>query len=126
MLDPSLIYGGIDIHDQHSDLRLDVDNMSYEELLALEESIGNVSTGLSDEIISKCLRESKYSSLYVTVASRSQESDMKCSICQEEYVEEDDLGSLDCGHAYHRVCIRQWLLQKNQCPICKSAGLSKS
>lgn len=126
MLDPSLIYGGIDIHDQHSDLRLDVDNMSYEELLALEESIGNVSTGLSDEIISKCLRESKYSSLYVTVASRSQESDMKCIICQEEYVEEDDLGSLDCGHAYHRVCIRQWLLQKNQCPICKSAGLSKS
>jgi hypothetical protein len=30
MLDPSFIYQGIEVHDQHSDLRLDIDNMSYE------------------------------------------------------------------------------------------------
>lgn len=126
MLDPSLIYGGIDMHDQHSDMRMDVDNMSYEELLALEERIGNVSTGLTDETISKCLRESKYSSLDATVAVISQESDRKCTICQEEYVEEDELGRLDCGHGYHTICIKQWLLQKNQCPVCKAAAYSNS
>eukprot|EP00249_Psilotum_nudum_P012003 c23520_g1_i1 orf=144-2543(+) len=85
VLDPSLAFGGIDLHDQHSDMRLDVDSMSYEELLALEERIGNVNTGLTDEAIAKCLRTSKYSSLDVTVATVSQESEVKCSICQEEY-----------------------------------------
>ena len=30
MFDPSFIYQGIEVRDQHSDLRLDIDNMSYE------------------------------------------------------------------------------------------------
>lgn len=30
MLEATLLFGGMGIHDQHSDLRLDVDNMSYE------------------------------------------------------------------------------------------------
>lgn len=77
--------------DQHRDMRLDIDNMTYEvcisiclffffvlifsfllmlvlrdlgrfdqELLALEERIGNVSTGLSEDLLSKCLTESVF------------------------------------------------------------------
>ena len=30
MVDQSQVYNGVDIHDQHSNMRLDVDNMSYE------------------------------------------------------------------------------------------------
>lgn len=30
MLEATLLFGGMGLHDQHSDLRLDVDNMSYE------------------------------------------------------------------------------------------------
>lgn len=30
MLDPPFVYRGGDVHDQHRDMRLDVDNMSYE------------------------------------------------------------------------------------------------
>eukprot|EP00249_Psilotum_nudum_P022058 c28358_g1_i1 orf=341-3013(+) len=126
MLDPSVIFGGIDMHDQHSDMRLDVDNMSYEELLALEERIGDVSTGLSEETISNCLETRKYTSLDATFAAIFQESEVKCSICQEEYVEEEDLSRLACSHRYHTACIRQWLLQKNQCPICKATAYSKA
>ena len=44
---------------------------------------------------------------------------------QEEFVEEDELGRLDCGHGYHSVCIKQWLVQKNECPICKSSAYMK-
>jgi hypothetical protein len=43
---------------------------------------------------------------------------------QEEYVEGDELGKIDCGHGYHVSCIQQWLVQKNQCPICKATALS--
>lgn len=30
MLEATLLFGGMGLHDQHSDLRLDVDNMTYE------------------------------------------------------------------------------------------------
>lgn len=30
MLEATLLFGGMGLHDQHSDMRLDVDNMSYE------------------------------------------------------------------------------------------------
>ncbi|CAM6067907.1 unnamed protein product [Sphagnum tenellum] len=124
MLEATLLFGGMGLHDQHSDLRLDVDNMSYEELLALEERIGNVSTGVTAEVAAQKLKRSQYSSLDAMVAHFSEECDIKCSICQEEYVEGDELGKIDCGHGYHVSCIQQWLVQKNQCPICKATALS--
>lgn len=124
MLEATLLFGGMGLHDQHSDLRLDVDNMSYEELLALEERIGNVSTGVTSEVMAQKLKKTRYSSLDAVVARYSQECDIKCSICQEEYEEGDEIGKIECGHGYHSHCIQQWLVQKNQCPICKAAALS--
>ena len=44
---------------------------------------------------------------------------------QEEFVEGDEVGRLDCGHGYHTSCIKQWLLLKNLCPICKASAYSK-
>ncbi|KAF3443555.1 hypothetical protein FNV43_RR13241 [Rhamnella rubrinervis] len=112
ILDQSVFFGVADIHDRHRDMRLDVDNMSYEELLALEERIGNVSTGLSEETILNRLKEKKYS-----VALRPQLEAEPCCICQEDYNEGVDLGTLECGHDFHKDCIKQWLMHKNLCPI---------
>ncbi|KAG0485937.1 hypothetical protein HPP92_010016 [Vanilla planifolia] len=84
IFDRSGFYGRADLYDRHRDLRLDVDNMSYEELLALEERIGNVSTGLDEDTILKCLRRRKYSSCKLEVASTEEEP---CCICREEYGE---------------------------------------
>ncbi|XP_028057041.1 uncharacterized protein LOC114261031 isoform X2 [Camellia sinensis] len=39
---------------------------------------------------------------------------------EEDYEAEDETGKLECGHFYHIHCIRQWLVQKNTCPICKT------
>lgn len=44
---------------------------------------------------------------------------------QEEYADGDELGGLDCGHDFHTSCIKQWLMQKNLCPICKTTALLK-
>ncbi|KAF5199093.1 E3 ubiquitin-protein ligase mbr2-like [Thalictrum thalictroides] len=119
VLDQSIFYGMSDLHDRHRDMRLDVDNMSYEELLALEDRIGNVSTGLSEETITKCLKQRKYMSFTIGVASEIE----PCCVCQEEYIDGDDLGRLDCGHDFHSECIKQWLTHKNLCPICKTTAL---
>ncbi|XP_071731433.1 E3 ubiquitin-protein ligase MBR1-like isoform X2 [Rutidosis leptorrhynchoides] len=116
LLDQSFLYGMVDIHDRHRDMRLDIDNMSYEELLALEERIGNVNTGLTEENILSCLKQKAY------VAVSGQSDTEPCCVCQEEYKNGDDLGSLKCGHDFHTNCIKQWLLQKNSCPVCKSSA----
>ncbi|KAL5214534.1 hypothetical protein ABZP36_003686 [Zizania latifolia] len=115
----SIFYGGVDNHDRHRDMRLDIDNMSYEELLALEERIGNVSTGLSEEAVTKLLKQKKFSSWRLEASLEHE----PCCICQEEYVDGDDLGTLDCGHDFHVRCVRQWLVVKNMCPICKNTAL---
>ncbi|TYI99826.1 hypothetical protein E1A91_A13G044200v1 [Gossypium mustelinum] len=121
VFDPFIYHGMAETHDRHRDMRLDVDNMSYEELLALEERIGDVSTGLNEETILKLLKQQKYSS---TTTESTQELE-PCCICQEEYADGDETGTLDCGHDFHTNCIKQWLMLKNLCPICKTTGLLK-
>lgn len=123
-LEANLFLGGLNFYDQHRDMRLDIDNMSYEELLVLEEKMGTVSTALSEEELSKCIKTSIYEALQLEdgkMTCSSCADDSKCSICQEEYVRGDEVGSLGCGHGYHTPCINQWLHLKNWCPICKAS-----
>ncbi|KAK1427426.1 hypothetical protein QVD17_16112 [Tagetes erecta] len=118
ILDRSVFYGIADIHDRHRDMRLDIDDMSYEELLALEERIGDVNTGLTEETISKHLKQKPY------MVETGQPNAEPCCVCQEEYKDGDDIGTLECGHDFHHGCIKQWLQHKNLCPICKSTGFA--
>ncbi|KAL0323027.1 UNVERIFIED_CONTAM: putative E3 ubiquitin-protein ligase RHG1A [Sesamum angustifolium] len=120
ILDHSIFFGMADIHDRHRDMRMDVDNMSYEELLALEERIGNVCTGLNEETIMSRLKQQKF----IGKKADDQSETEPCSICREEYKDGEDIGTLECGHDFHRDCIKQWLMHKNLCPICKTTGLT--
>ncbi|KAG6475402.1 E3 ubiquitin-protein ligase RLIM-like [Zingiber officinale] len=111
-----------DLHDEHRDLRMDIEDMSYEELLALAERIGNVSTGLSKEAVKSCIATRVYHS------SQQMEDDeeKKCAICLEEYKGKDNLGRLECGHDFHVGCISEWLRMKNACPICREPASSNT
>ncbi|XP_066349213.1 probable E3 ubiquitin-protein ligase RHG1A [Miscanthus floridulus] len=107
-------------NDRHRGMRMDIDGMSYEELLALGERIGTVNTGLSDCALSTCLNRS----LYMPTASGSHEDcERKCSICQEEYLAGEEVGKMACKHYYHLSCVQHWLRHKNWCPICKSVAM---
>lgn len=119
LLHHRLLLRGGDAYDRYKDWRLDVDDMTYEELLELGDKIGHVSTGLREEEIECSIRKAKHS-IFEKLLSSS-EMDRKCSICQEEYETEDEVGKLSCGHSYHIYCITKWLLQKNACPVCKTA-----
>ncbi|KAK1298632.1 hypothetical protein QJS10_CPB14g00420 [Acorus calamus] len=121
MFQSRMFFGGMDGYDHYRDWRLDIDDMSYEELLELEESIGYVNTGLREEDIHCCLRKGKLKNFDALPLHFSSENDWKCSVCQEEYDTDDEIAKLDCGHSYHMFCIKQWLLQKNACPVCKAA-----
>merc|ERR1712183_1058884 len=101
------------------EMSLDIDSMSYEELLALGERIGNVSTGLSEDLISKCLTET------IHCSSDQIQEEGSCVICLEEYKNKEEVGVLkNCTHNYHVGCIKKWLSMKNVCPICKAPALA--
>ncbi|OVA10170.1 zinc finger protein [Macleaya cordata] len=117
-VDQAVLYGSRNLLDQHRDMRLDIDNMSYEELLALGERIGSVNTGLSEDLISKCLIKT------VNCRSDQIQEELTCVICLEEYKKEEVGRLINCGHDYHVGCIKKWLSMKNACPICKAPVLA--
>ncbi|KAL3613846.1 hypothetical protein CASFOL_041920 [Castilleja foliolosa] len=125
-LETTLFLGGLNLYDRHREMRLDIDDMSYEELLALEERMGTVSTAIPHEALSKYLTRSIYEAgpLKVQITGSVDDGDdIKCSICQEEYVIGDEIGTLvKCKHGYHETCITRWLQLKNWCPVCKASA----
>ncbi|AQK92167.1 C-terminal zinc-finger [Zea mays] len=127
VMDHSRIYEAGHVIDEHRDMRLDVDNMTYEELVALQEQIGDVNTGLTESYIQENLRSTFHvpgaASISDQFCELSLENDA-CIICQEEYEARELIGALECGHKYHEDCIKQWLMVKNVCPICKTTALS--
>ncbi|KAH9593349.1 zinc finger protein [Trypanosoma melophagium] len=90
----------------------DIDDMSYEQLLELQERIGYVSKGITKEQIRECL------------CDVARPSDGTCVVCQGEWEEGDAAGEpavelKTCHHIFHRACIEQWLGSNKTCPVCK-------
>jgi len=123
MLDELVIHESREDSDPHWDMRLDIDDMSYEELLALGERIGNVNTGLADEKLSSCVMEITCCS---SARTHGDTESARCVICLEDYKFKDSIGKLKCGHDYHADCIKKWLQVKNACPVCKASAADDS
>lgn len=87
------------------------DNMTYEELLQLEERMGKVSRGLQIEQIKKIPKK--------VCQKKPNQPEETCSICFMEVEEGAKIRTLSCCHEYHSKCIKQWLLNEKSCPICK-------
>ena len=85
-----------------------IDNMTYEELLALEDKIGYVNKGFKKEEINK-IKSEKY----------NLNDNINCVICQDIIKEGDDVKKLNCLHIFHIKCIDTWLLKEKNCPFCK-------
>ena len=45
--------------------------------------------------------------------------DTSCSICLENYMKNDIINILKCGHKYHDKCIDEWIEKNNNCPLCR-------
>jgi hypothetical protein len=93
---------------------VDVDAMSYEELLALEERIGVVVCRVPEDVL-RALPT-------VTVRTRPPRgsSDASCAVCLDDYAVGAVLRCLPCSHAFHAPCIDAWLSAHKQCPMCKA------
>ena len=85
------------------------DRMTYEQLLQLENNVGNVSRGLSEKQI-EILPVSHY------LKANFDEKD--CVICQESFKTLEKIKKLPCCHFFHVNCIDTWLRQEKKCPFC--------
>jgi hypothetical protein len=88
------------------------DAMSYEQLLQLEDNMGNVNKGITKKQFDKLPKvkynKEKYSENY------------QCIICMEEFEKNEKVKLLPCGHIFHDNCIKEWLMKQKSCPFCKS------
>jgi len=100
----------IDLNNPHT---INPDQMTYEQLLELEEKMGKVSRGLSKEEIKK-IPKHKYHKLG---------KDEQCSICFSDFANGEKLRKLSCTHQYHSGCIKQWLTNVKSCPVCKTEAV---
>ena len=46
-------------------------------------------------------------------------NDKNCSICLDEFNENELLFQLICNHYYHKKCIHDWLQKNKSCPLCR-------
>lgn len=73
--------------------------------------------GLSEETISGYLRTRACSDDVVG-------SDEICTVCQDQLCQENEtIAIIECGHEYHVECIKEWLLKKNTCPLCRAIAI---
>ena len=96
---------------QHTEEMKEADpygNMTYEQLLELEEQMGTVNVGMSEEDIAK-IRSFPYTN----------PAKLSCTICQSDVTRGEKVKKLPkCSHMYHEGCIVEWLKQKKVCPVC--------
>ncbi|KAL1202445.1 putative E3 ubiquitin-protein ligase HIP1 [Cardamine amara subsp. amara] len=125
LLEVGDFYDAVNYVDHHEGMRLDIEDMSYEELLDLSDQIGTVKTGLSEEDITDLLkrRTSLWTRINLEKAPSTDLETDSCIICQENYMNQVKIATLDCMHDYHVECLKKWLVIKNVCPICKSEAL---
>lgn len=45
----------------------------------------------------------------------------ECSICKEDFILNQKVRQLPCGHLFHGECIVPWLSQHCSCPLCRFA-----
>lgn len=45
--------------------------------------------------------------------------DNTCSVCLDEFKDEDILVKLNCEHIFHKDCLEPWLNDNRNCPLCR-------
>ncbi|PPQ69306.1 hypothetical protein CVT24_001672 [Panaeolus cyanescens] len=102
---------------------------SFEALLELADLLGQVKppTVSKDEIEKSGLEIIKASEME-TYRDKGKVSDNcmdRCLICLDDYQPEDDVRLMTCRHAFHKMCVDEWLQKgRNNCPACRSTGVS--
>ncbi|KAG0327167.1 hypothetical protein BGZ99_008257 [Dissophora globulifera] len=56
-----------------------------------------------------------------TLTNEELDAKTECSVCKDEFVQEDICLQLKCRHIFHEDCIKPWLKTSGTCPTCRFA-----
>ncbi|CAF2119263.1 unnamed protein product [Rotaria magnacalcarata] len=87
----------------------------YENLLELDQTVNKIA--LTTDQINRFPTER-----FCPLPNANPEENI-CSICMDNYEQNQTLRRLPCLHRYHKDCIDNWLKTSNLCPICRTASL---
>ena len=54
---------------------------------------------------------------------------MQCAICLNDFHDGEEIcwsQNIECGHVFHHLCIKQWVLRHDDCPCCRNNFLLDS
>lgn len=94
---------------------------TYEQLLELGQTIGDVKTERwkmrSASVIMTLPRMTfkNFSEL-----KKTNGAEQHCSVCMDVYEDNQDIILLPCNHYFHADCSEGWLKENNSCPLCKT------
>jgi len=91
------------------------DDLTYEEMLALEEHMGIVTRGFNDEQLARLPTTSVKG-----LRNEGKEEMKTCTICLDEFFDDESVRLFSCCHVFHTDCVDLWLKQNKSCPICKT------
>ncbi len=87
----------------------DVDRMTYEQLMEMQDNAGHVSRGYSKIQIDSITARMWY---------KGRTKEESCLICMEQFTPGKPVKTLKCGHEYDADCIDKWLSKEKRCPVC--------
>ena len=92
-------------------------------LRAGSNSITSGVFGNKNDILVETMRSIR-SSLNISIIDESSlYSPKSCPICCDDYAKGDDIAwskNEQCCHAFHTDCIMQWLMNHDDCPMCRN------
>ena len=51
--------------------------------------------------------------------NKLEDGNKRCMICLEDFQSKEKVTALPCIHFFHPKCIKKWIENKNECPVCK-------
>lgn len=97
---------------------LDPSEMTYDEILQMQDMIGFVSRGADAAQIAALPSE-----IYRACGEGESSGGVECSaccVCLEDFLDGEAVRKLECCHRFHVACIDPWLASNRACPICKA------
>lgn len=98
------------------------EGMSYELMLRLGETLGDVKTERWSRVAKEKINALPTFKFDPKAALGKDENDceVKCLVCQFQYEQGECLRRLPCNHCFHAECVDQWLMSKDCCPYCRT------
>jgi hypothetical protein len=113
--------GGYRVNEEHEYILPDDDDISSSILL---ETIMRFGSPETECFLKNCKKNQLKNIKYKKITSSSELLQTSCSICIDEFKENEYYRTLGCNHTFHKRCIDRWFRKDHSdCPLCRTKAI---